>query len=81
MKGWARRPALDAAIALVAIALISLTIAAPDWIERSVHVDPDAHDGRIEWAVVAVCAAVVVSAALREARRIGRAELRHVRGD
>jgi len=61
--------------------LMSLTVAVPDWIERCFHADPDAHDGRIEWVVVAVCAALAVSAAVRGARRIGRAEARPAQSD
>jgi hypothetical protein len=53
--------------------LAALTAVWPDWIEGVFGVDPDHHNGSVEWAVVVVCAAVAIvfaSLARREWRRL-----------
>ena len=47
---------LGAAAALLAV----LTLAWPDWIEGVFGVDPDNHNGSLEWAIVIALAAAAV---------------------
>ena len=53
--------------------LAALTAVWPAWIEGVFGVDPDHHNGSVEWAVVLVCAVVAVpfaGLARREWRRL-----------
>ncbi|MGW0765649.1 ABC transporter permease [Streptomyces sp. NPDC002676] len=57
------RGRLEAIAACVSGLLFLVTLVWPDWIERVFGVDPDAHSGAVEWAVVALalCATIVFS--------------------
>jgi hypothetical protein len=58
------RARLEAAMALCAGVLGILTIFWHDWIEILTGWDPDHHDGRAEWLLVAGLLAVAVAAGL-----------------
>ncbi len=51
---------LEASAAALGGFMLLLTLLWRDWIEAILHVDPDAHSGRLEWLVsaglLAVCA-------------------------
>jgi hypothetical protein len=52
-----------------------MTLIVPDWIERTVGIEPDQHSGSVEWLLVALCACGTVTlagAALREWRLVTR---------
>jgi hypothetical protein len=66
----------ESILASVSASLAVLTLVWPDWIEGVFGVDPDHHNGSLEWAVVAgCCIATVVCMALarREWQRIALA--------
>ncbi|MEV6055684.1 ABC transporter permease [Streptomyces sp. NPDC052107] len=69
------RGRLEAIAACVSGVLFLVTLVWPDWIERAFGVDPDAHGGTVEWAVVALalCATIVYSLLARGAYRRARA--------
>jgi len=69
-----RRTRFWAETALAALSgfLAVLTLAWRDWIEAILRVDPDAHNGSVEWLVVAGLAGAALllgAAALSERRR------------
>jgi len=56
---------LETILATVTGALFVLTLVSRDWIEAVFGVDPDQHNGSLEWFIVALLPAVsLVSAAL-----------------
>jgi len=62
---------LESALALACCALAALTLVWRDWIEALTGVDPDGHNGSVEWLVVAglaTCSIVVGLAAWNELR-------------
>ncbi len=61
--GLRRRFWVETALALVTGILFLLTLVWKDWIERVVNVDPDAHNGSVEWVIVVVSLALTVTAA------------------
>ncbi|MER6025815.1 ABC transporter permease [Streptomyces sp. NPDC001851] len=69
------RGRLEAIAACVSGVLFLVTLVWPDWIERAFGIDPDAHSGAVEWAVVAValCATIVFSLLARGTYRRARA--------
>jgi hypothetical protein len=58
---------LEVILAAVTTALFVVTLVSRDWIERIVHVEPDAGSGSLEWLIVA--GLLVVSLALIAAAR------------
>jgi hypothetical protein len=44
----------------LATVVLGVTLAWPDWLELTLHVDPDAGSGAAEWVVVTVLAAVAI---------------------
>ncbi len=58
--GLRRRFWVETAMALVTGLLFLLTIVWKDWIEHVLNVDPDAHDGSVEGAIVVVSFAITV---------------------
>jgi hypothetical protein len=42
---------VEAGLGTLSIALLVLTLLAPDWIEAIFSVDPDQHNGSLEWAI------------------------------
>jgi hypothetical protein len=64
----------EAIAALVSLACFTVTLVVPTWIESAFGVDPDRGSGAMEWAVVAVAAAVTLAmfvSAYRELRIAG----------
>jgi hypothetical protein len=62
----------ETALAALSGFLAVLTLAWRDWIEAILSVDPDAHNGSVEWLVVAGLAGaalLLAAAALSERRR------------
>ncbi|MBV9363049.1 MAG: hypothetical protein JO286_24370 [Solirubrobacterales bacterium] len=67
---------VEAVLSACSGVLVLLTVAWPDWIEGVFGVDPDHHNGSLEWMLVIVCCLVLVcSAALarREWRSVALA--------
>lgn len=60
MIRWRLKFALAGLFVIVAV----LTAATPDWIEVVFHVDPDAGNGSLEWALVAGFGALAAIAAM-----------------
>ena len=63
----------EVALAAVSAVFAMLTVVWKDWIEITVGVDPDHHDGSLEWLIVgvAVTASLVLSILARwELRRL-----------
>ena len=52
---------VEAVLGSITLALLVLTLAWKDWIEVLFGVDPDHHNGAVEWAIVAVCAVATVA--------------------
>ena len=63
---------IEAALGTVSAFLLVLTAAWPDWIEGVFGVDPDHHNGSLEWLICAVCLLATV-VFLLAARRQWRA--------
>jgi hypothetical protein len=60
-------------LAAAAFTLAVVTLVTKDWIELVFRVDPDAHSGAVEWALVGVlmvAAAVLTGLGLRDRGRI-----------
>jgi len=63
---------LEAVLAALTTALFILTLISRDWIERIIHVEPDAGNGSLEWLIVAVllvASIALIAAAHTEWRR------------
>jgi hypothetical protein len=68
MKDFSRlRFWLETVMAFITGALFLVTLVWKDWIEEVFGVDPDSHNGSLEWIVVAAClvATVVLSSLAR----------------
>ena len=63
---------LEAGLALVAALLAGFTAIWRDWIEAVFRVDPDAHSGATEWAIVGILILSAVALGL-----VARREFRH----
>ncbi len=64
---------LEAGLAVVSAALALLSTVWPDWIEALFEVEPDGHDGSVEWMIVAgfaVFAVACVGLARSQWRRV-----------
>ena len=83
MRQVRRRFWLESVLAGSAIVILTLTIAWRDWIEAMFGVDPDHHSGSLEWLVVALSLALVLSCSslaryeLRRASRYANGVLSH----
>jgi hypothetical protein len=67
---------LEFGMAVLLGGLLALTLVWRDWIEAVLGVDPDQHNGSLEWIIVAALAAAVVTFALlarRQWRRVASA--------
>jgi hypothetical protein len=64
MKGVRRRFWIEASLSTSSFALLVLTIIWHDWIETLFGVDPDQHNGLVEWLIVAVLALVTITLAV-----------------
>jgi Na+-driven multidrug efflux pump len=53
---------VETGLALIAAVLTVVSLVRPDWLEAVFGVDPDAHGGALEWAIV--CALLVLAIAL-----------------
>jgi hypothetical protein len=51
----------DAVLAVLSFVLFALTLFSRDWIEVVLRVDPDRHSGSLEWLIVGMSAAAMVS--------------------
>jgi hypothetical protein len=58
----------EAVGACVTGALLVLTLSSQEWIEEVFGVDPDAHSGSLEWAIVIACAVATCVLALMARR-------------
>jgi hypothetical protein len=67
---------IEAGLATVSAALGALTIAWHDWIEMLTGLDPDAHDGTLEWLIVIGLLTVSAASALLAKRDYLRARVR-----
>jgi len=63
MKSQRTRFWVEAASAVTTGFLAVLTLVVPDWIEAVFRVDPDAHSGSLEWALVAALVATTCTLA------------------
>jgi uncharacterized membrane protein len=75
-KRLGRRFWSESALACITGVLAVLTAAWPAWIEGIFGVDPDHHNGSLEWILVVACAiatALLVALARREWRRVALA--------
>lgn len=55
---WAQlraRFSMEAALAILALALFVLTLLLPEWIELLWGVNPDGGSGALEWGIAALC--------------------------
>ena len=50
----------ETALGVLATIVLAMTLIWPDWIELTLHLDPDAGNGTVEWAVVAVLAVLAI---------------------
>ena len=57
--------------------LSALTIVVPDWIEAVFRVDPDRHNGSLEWLIVVVLVAATVVFGLLARQERQRRALQH----
>lgn len=56
-----RRYRIGMALGILSTALLALTLAVPDWIERWLAIEPDGGDGSLEWGwVIALGAAALI---------------------
>ncbi len=62
-NGLRRRFWVEMAMALATGLLFLLTIAWKDWIELVLNVDPDAHNGAVEWLIVFVSVVLTITTA------------------
>lgn len=60
---------IETALGAVTTAVLVLTLAMPDWIERIFGFEPDAGDGSTEWGL-AIVLALVTLALFADARRL-----------
>ena len=56
-----RRVRTETGLAALSGLLALITVVWKDWIEIAFRVDPDGHDGSLEWALVAVLVLVAVA--------------------
>jgi len=61
MRSSSKRVTVESALGLAAGLLALITIVWSDWIEVLTGIDPDHHNGSIEWFLVAALFAVAVS--------------------
>ncbi|MBV9097895.1 MAG: hypothetical protein JO079_07550, partial [Frankiaceae bacterium] len=61
MRSYRNRVSVESALGLVAGLVALVTIVWPDWIELLTGVDPDHHNGSIEWVVAAALFAVAAA--------------------
>jgi hypothetical protein len=59
-----RRFRIEVALSSICGFLFLLTLAWRDWIERVFGLDPDAHSGSLEWAILIVLLAVTIAFAV-----------------
>jgi hypothetical protein len=67
-----RRFRVEAALAVLSGVLAAVTLVWSDWLELVFGVDPDHHNGSLEWMIVAIAAALsvaLVALARRDWRR------------
>jgi hypothetical protein len=72
MSNVRKRFYAESCLAVLLTGLVVLTMVWPDWIEELTGLDPDAHNGSVEWMFVAglvLAAAVSALQARREYRR------------
>lgn len=69
---------LEVAFAVIAGALCVVTVALPNWIEVLFRVDPDHHDGVVEWLVAGALVLISIAASVsgRQHRRQWLAQAR-----
>jgi hypothetical protein len=75
VSGYRARFWIEAGLAAVAGMLAVVTLVWRDWIEALTGLDPDRHDGSLEWLIVAVLtvSAVVLAQLARRERRLAAA--------
>jgi len=61
MSHLRRRFWAESALGFLSTVLFVVTLVWPDWLELVLHVDPDGGNGAVEWAIVALCAAIAVA--------------------
>jgi hypothetical protein len=59
--GLRQRFWIESAMALVSGVLVLITLIWKDWIEKVFNVDPDSHNGSVEWLIVAIALAITVT--------------------
>jgi hypothetical protein len=74
MKDVRTRFRIEAGLSTSSFALLVLTIIWHDWIETLFGVDPDRHNGLVEWLIVAALALVTITIAV-----LARIDLRRLR--
>jgi hypothetical protein len=52
---------IEAGLSALSFLFLVLTLVWHDWIEIVFGVDPDHHNGSLEWIIVAVCATVTIT--------------------
>ena len=67
---WDRVSALEACLAVAALALACLTVVMPTWIEAITGWDPDHQGAGAEWLIAGVLALCAASAGLAARRRL-----------
>jgi hypothetical protein len=65
--------AVQAGVALLFSGLLVLTVVWPDWIEGVFGVDPDHHNGSLEWMIVVALGLTATTSALLTLRQWRRA--------
>jgi hypothetical protein len=60
-----RQAKIEAGVAILAAALLVLTLVTREWIELLTGWDPDGGSGALEWLIVAVLAVIAIALSLR----------------